>query len=150
MLKSLFRQKQFPPALLGEYKYCQIILICWIRILLIISCVKTFYVLSKSIIFLILLPPVMCIFINRNLQLVANYVFKMVIKFAFCVVSLLWTSRYVLIDISNLTHFLCRNLYVMSCLIPSANSDFHECFGNLLTITVNYSVRMVNAITNTL
>ena len=92
----------------------------------------------------------LCIFSNRDLQLVANYVLKMVIKFVFCVVSLLWTSRYVLIDISNLTHFLCRNLFVMSCLTQSVNSDFRECFGNLLTITVNYSVQMVNAITNTL
>ena len=74
----------------------------------------------------------------------------MVIKFVFCVVSLLWTSRYVLIDISNLTHFLCRNLFVMSCLTQSVNSDFRKCFGNLLTITVNYSVQMVNAITNIL
>ena len=90
------------------------------------------------------------IFSNRDLQLVANYVLKMFIKFLFCVVSLLWTSRYVLFDISSLTHFLCRNLFVMSCLIPSANSDFRECFGNSLTITVIYSVQMVNAITNTL
>ena len=89
-------------------------------------------------------------FSSLNLQLVANYVLKMLIKFPFCMVSLLWTSRYVLIDISSLTHFLCRNLFVMSCLIPSANSDFRECFGNSLTITVIYSVHMVNAITNTL
>ena len=65
-------------------------------------------------------------------------------------ISFRWTSRYVLIDVSSLTHFLCRNLFVMSCLIPSANSDFRECFGNSLTITVIYSVQMVNAITNTL
>ena len=44
------------------------------------------------------------------------------IRFAFSVVSLLWTSRYVLIDISNLTHFLCCNLFVMFCLTPSAIS----------------------------
>ena len=84
------------------------------------------------------------------MQIVNNYIHKMVIKFLFCMVSLLWTSRYVLIDISSLTHFLCRNLFVMSCLISSANSDFREFFGNSLTITVNYSVQMVNAITNTL
>ena len=62
------------------------------------------------------------IFSNRDLQLVANYVLKMVIKFPFCVVSLLWTSRYVLIDISNLTHFLCCNLFVMFYLTLSAIS----------------------------
>ena len=90
------------------------------------------------------------IFSNRDLELVANYVLNMFIKFPFCVVSLLWTSRYVLIDISSLTHFLCCNLFVMSCLTPSASSDFRECFGNSLTITVIYSVQMVNAITNTL
>ena len=89
------------------------------------------------------------IFSNRDLQLIANYVLQMFIKFPFCVVSLLWTSRYVLIDIPSLTHFLCRNLFVMFCLTPSASSDFRERFGNSLSITVIYSVQMVNAITNT-
>ena len=51
------------------------------------------------------------------MQLVANYVLKMVIKFPFYMISLCLTSRYVLIDISSLTQFLCRNLFVMSCLI---------------------------------
>ena len=92
----------------------------------------------------------LCIFSNHDLQLVDNYVLKMVIKFVFCVVSLLWTSRYVLIDISNLTHFLCRNLFVMSCLTQLVNSNFRICFRNSLTIFVNYSLWMVNAITNTL
>ena len=68
------------------------------------------------------------IFSNRDLQLVANYVLNMFIKFPFCVVSLLWTSRYVLIDISSLTHFLCRNLFVMSCLTPSASSEVPRMF----------------------
>ena len=72
------------------------------------------------------------------------------IKFLVFIFSVRWTSRYVLIDISSLTHFLCRNLFVMSCLILSAYSDFRECFGNSLTITVIYSVQTVNAITNTL
>ena len=74
----------------------------------------------------------------------------MVIKFLFCKISLPRTSGCMLIDISNLAHFLCCNLFVMSCLTSSANSNFHECFGNSLTITVNYPVQMVNAITNTL
>ena len=68
---------------------------------------------SKSIIFLVYSYS-LCIFSNRKLQLVDNYVLKMVIIFAFCVVSFLSTSRYVLIDISSLTHFLCHNMFVMS------------------------------------
>ena len=83
---------------------------------MIILYVKTFVHFSKSIIFQFVALGYV-IFSNRDLQLVANCVLKMVIKFSFCVVSLLWTSRYVLIDISSLTHFLCRNLFVMSCLI---------------------------------
>ena len=67
-------------------------------------------------------PPVYVIFSNRNLQLVDNYIHKMVIKFAFCVVSLLWTSRYVLICCTRLMHFLCCNLFVMLCQMISAIS----------------------------
>ena len=63
-----------------------------------------------------------CIFSNRNLQLVGNYIHKMVIKFLFCKISEPWTSRCVLIDFSNLTHFLCCNLFVMFCLTPSVIS----------------------------
>ena len=67
--------------------------------------------------------PLFCvIFSNRNMQLVGNYIHKMVIKFAFCVVSLLWTSRYVLIDYTHLTHFLYCNLFVMLCWITSVIS----------------------------
>ena len=94
---------------------------------MIIFYAETLHVPQKSIIFQFVTLGYV-IFSNRDLQLVANYVLKMLIKFPFCVVSLLWTSRYVLIDISSLTHFLCRNLFVMSCLIPSASSDFRECF----------------------
>ena len=72
---------------------------------------------SKSIIFLVFSSG-LCIFSNRKLQLVRNYVLKMVIIFAFCMISLPKSSRYVLIDFSNLTHFLCLNLFVMSFLIP--------------------------------
>ena len=64
----------------------------------------------------------LCIFSNRNLHLVSNYIHKMIIKFLFCETSLPGTSTCVLIDISNLTHFLCCNLLVMSCLTPSAIS----------------------------
>ena len=46
----------------------------------------------------------------------------MVIKFAFCAVSLLWTSRYVLICCTRLMHFLCCNLFVIFCLTLSAIS----------------------------
>ena len=88
---------------------------------MIISCVKTFYVLQNQLFFQFF-PLVYVIFSNHKLQIVGNYIHKMVIKFAFCVVSLLWTSRYVLICCTLLTHFLCCNLFVMSCLTPSAIS----------------------------
>ena len=144
-----FLKKTILSSCLGEYKCCCVISIRRIHILVIISCIKPFYIPQNQSFFQFV-PFSYVIFSNRKLQIAGNYIHKMVIKFAFCVVSLLWTYRYVLIDISNLTHYLCRNLFVMSCLTLSANIDFRECFGNSLTITVNYSVRMVNAITNTL
>ena len=96
MLKGLFPKKTIPSSFFGEYTYCWIILSHWIHILVIISCVKTFYVLQNQSFFQFV-PLVYVIFSNRKLQIVGNYIHKMVIKFAFCVVSLLWTSRYVLI-----------------------------------------------------
>ena len=76
---------------------------------------------SNSIIFTVCFSS-LCIFSNRNLQIDGNYIHKMVIKFAFCVVSLLWTSRYVLICCTLLMHFLCCNLFVMFYLTLSAIS----------------------------
>ena len=112
-----FSTKTISSSLFSEYKYSWVILIHWIPILVIISCVKTFYVLQNQSFFPSVLP-VLYIFSNCDLQFVANYVLKMAINFLFCKISLPRTSRYVLIDISNLTHFLCRNLFVMSCLVP--------------------------------
>ena len=116
-----FPKKTIPSSFFGEYKYCWIILSHWIHILVIISCVKPFYVLQNQSFFQFV-PLVYVIFSNRKLQIVGNYIHKMVIKFAFCVVSLLWTSRYVLICCTLLTHFLCCNLFVMFCLTLSAIS----------------------------
>ena len=116
-----FLKKTIPSCFFGEYKYCWIILSCWIHILVIISCVKTFYVLQNQSFFQFV-PLVYVIFSNCKLQIVGNYIHKMVIKFAFCVVSLLWTSRYVLICCTLLTHFLCCNLFVMFYLTLSAIS----------------------------
>ena len=76
---------------------------------------------SKSIIFTVCFSS-LCIFSNHKLQIDGNYIHKMVIKFTFCVVSLLWTSRYVLICCTLLTHFLCCNLFVMFYLTLSAIS----------------------------
>ena len=95
---------------------------------MIIFYAETFHVLQNQS-FSSLLLWVMLFLVTATYSF-RNYVLKMLIKFPFCVVSLLWTSRYVLIDISSLTHFLCRNLFVMSYLIPSASSDFRECFEN--------------------
>ena len=64
----------------------------------------------------------LCIFSSRKLQIVDNYNHKMVIKFLFCMVSPLWTSRYVLICCTCLMHFLSCNLFVMSYLTLSAIS----------------------------
>ena len=88
---------------------------------MIISCVKPFYILQNQSFFQFV-PLGYVIFSNRKLQIDGNYIHKMVIKFAFCVVSLLWTSRYVLICCTLLTHFLCCNLFVMFCLTLSAIS----------------------------
>ena len=119
------------------------------HILINMSCFKAFHALPNQS--FSSFAPLDCLFlVTASGKSILNYVLKMFIIFAFCMISLPHSSRYVLIDISNLTHFLCRNLFVMSCLIPSANSDFRECFGNSLIITVIYSVQMVNAITNTL
>ena len=60
--------------------------------------------------------------VTVKLQLVGNYIHKMVIKFVFCAVSLLWAPRYVLIDYTHLRHFLCCNLFVMLCWITSVIS----------------------------
>ena len=56
-----FSTKTISSSLFGEYKYCQIILIRWIYILVIASCVKTFYVLQNQLFFLFV-PPV-CVFL---------------------------------------------------------------------------------------
>ena len=68
----------------------------------------------------------------------------MIIKFLFCETSLPGTSRCVLIDISNLTHILCCNLLVMSCLTPSAISanvleNAYSSLAFTLILTVNPS-----------
>ena len=117
------------------------------HILITMSCFKAFRALQNQS-FSSFSPQVFLV--TGSGKSVLNYVLKMFIIFTFCMISLPHSSRYVLIDISNLTHFLCRNLFVMSCLTSPANSNFCESFGNSLTITVIYSVQMVNAITNTL
>ena len=91
------------------------------RVLISFSCTNSFGGVQNQSFFQFV-PLVCVIFSNRNLQLVCNYIHKMVIKFAFCAVSLLWTSRYVLICSIHLTHFLCCNLFVMLCWITSAIS----------------------------
>ena len=88
------------------------------RILVSFSCTNSFGGVQNQSIFQVV--PLLCvIFSDRNLQLVSNYIHKMVIKCAFCAVSLLWTSRYVLICYTRLMHFLCCNLFVMLCWITS-------------------------------
>ena len=142
-----FPMKTISSSFFGEYKYCWVILSHWIHILVIISCVKTCYVLQNQSFFQFV-PLVYVILSNRKLQIVGNYVLKMVIKFLFCKISLPRTSECVLIGISNLTCFLCHNLFVMSCLTPSViSANVLEIRLPSLSIT---PVWMVNAITNTL
>ena len=119
--ETSFVKKTISSSCFGEYKCCCMILSHWIHILVIISCVKTFYVLQNQSFFQFV-PLVYVIFSNHKLQIVGNYIHKMVIKFVFCVVSLLWTSRYVLICCTLLTHFLCCNFFVMFYLTLSVIS----------------------------
>ena len=91
------------------------------HILVSLSCTNSFGGVQNQSFFQFV-PLVCVIFSNRKLQLVGNYIRKMLIKFVFCAVSWLWTSRYVLICYTRLTHFLCCNLFVMLCWITSAIS----------------------------
>ena len=96
----------------------------------------------------------MLFLVTVNVQLVGNYIHKMIIKFVFCAVSLLWTSRYVLIDYTHLTHFLCCNLFVMLCWITSAISanvleirlPITNVYPLLILVTVNFITNTVAAI----
>ena len=116
-----FPKKTIPSTCFGEYKSCYMISYCQIHILIIISCVKTLHVLQNQSFFSF--APLVCVFVvTASCKFVLNYVLKMVIIFAFCMISLPNSSRYVLIDISNLTHFLCCNLFVMFYLTLSAIS----------------------------
>ena len=121
------------------------------HILVRLSCTKSFCgVQNQSFSFLFLC--FVLFLVTANVQLVGNYIHKMIIKFVFCVVSLLWTSRYVLIDYTRLTHFLCCSLFVMLCWIKSAISAnvLEICLSIALhRILVNFLVAMVLLITNT-
>ena len=96
-------------------------LVYWMHILVSFSCTNSSVGVQNQS-FSQFVSLISVIFSNRQLQPVGNYIHKTVIKFVFCVVSLLWTSRYVLIDYTRLMHFLCCNLFVMLCWISSAIS----------------------------
>ena len=91
-------------------------------VLISFSCTNSFGIIQNQSFFQFV-PLVYIIFSYHNLQLVGNYIYQVIITFAFCAVSLLSTSRYVLIDYGHLTHFLCCNLFVMLCWITSAISS---------------------------
>ena len=85
------------------------------HILITMSCFKGFRALQNQS--FSSFAPLVCLFlVTASAKSVLNYVLKMFIIFACCMISLPHSARYVLIDISNLTHFLCRKLFVMSCL----------------------------------
>ena len=119
------------------------------HVLVSLSCSNSFGAVQNQSFFQFV--PLVCVICsNRNLQLVGNYIHKMLIKFAFCAFSLLWTSRYVLICYTRLTHFLCCNLFVMLCWITS------EISANVLEIRLPITgikpllvLLTVNFITNT-
>ena len=117
--ETSFVKKSISSSFFGEYKYRSVILSHWIHISVNIFCLKSFAGLENQS-FSSLFP--LCIFSNRNLYLVSNYIHQLVIKFLFCRISLLWTSRYVLICCTLLTHFLCCNLFVMFYLTLSVIS----------------------------
>ena len=121
VLKRLFPKKTIPSSCFGEYKCCYLIWNHQIHILITISCVKTLHVLQNQSFFRLFFW-FMLFLVTASCKFVLNYVLKIVIIFAFCMISLPNSSKYVLIDISSLTHFLCRNSFVMTFLILSAIS----------------------------
>ena len=116
-----FLTKTISSSYLGEYRFCYVLWNRRIHILIVISCVKTLYVPQNQS-FFPFAPAVWVFLVTAIYSFVDNYVHRMVIKVVLCVGSLLWTSRYVLIDISNVTHFLCCNPFVMLYLTLSAIS----------------------------
>ena len=64
----------------------------------------------------------MLFLVTASCRLLVIISIRWLLNWPFCVVSLLWTSRYVLICCTLLTHFLCCNLFVMFCLTLSAIS----------------------------
>ena len=60
-LERYFPTKTIPCSFFSEYKYCYVILSCWIHILVIISCVKAFYVLQNQSFFSF--TPTVCVFL---------------------------------------------------------------------------------------
>ena len=83
-----FPKRTISSNYLGEYQHCWLVLTNWIRVLVSFSCIKSFGGPQNQSFFQFV--PLACvIFSNRNLQLVDSYIHKTVIKFAFCVVSLL-------------------------------------------------------------
>ena len=119
------------------------------HILVSLSCTNSFGGVQNQSFFQFV-PLLSAILSNRNLQLVGNYIHKMVIKFAFCTVSLLWTSRYVLICYTRLTHFLCCNMFVMLCWITSAiSTNVLEICLPITSVKPTLILLMVDFITNT-
>ena len=128
--ETFLLKKTIPSSCFGEYKCCYLIWNHQIHVLIIVSCVKTLHVLQNQSFFSF--APAVCVFlVTLSCRLLIIISIRWLLN-SFCMISFRWTSWYVLIDVSSLTHFLCRNLFVMSWLILSAYSDFHECFGNSL------------------
>ena len=123
------------------------------HILVSLSCANSFCGVQNQSFFQFV-SLVSVIFSNRKLQLVGNYIHKMVIKFVFCAVSLLWTSRYVLINYTPLTHFLCCNSFVILCWISSVISVnvleirllITNVYFSLILLTVHFLTNTVVAV----
>ena len=142
-----FPTKTISSSFFGEYKYYWVILSLWIHILVVIFCLKDFHVLQNQSFFHFVLP--VCVFlVTTTCSLLVIISSRWLLNFSFVRFLLPGTSRCMLIGISNLTHFLCCNLFVMFCLTPSVISA--NVLEICLPITSIYPVRMVNAITNTL
>ena len=145
--ETSFPKKTIPSSCFGEYKWFYVIWNHQIHILMTISCFKTLHVLQNQS--FSSFAPLVCVFlVTASCKSVLNYVLKMFIIFAFCMISLPHSSRYVLIDISNLTHFLCRNT-LWCC--TWHYQRFPRMFWKFAYPSLKYTLLLtVNFITNTL
>ena len=77
-----FPMKTIPSSFFGEYKYCWVILSCWIHILVIIFCLKPFYVLQNQS-FFHFIPPVCVFLVTATCSLLVILSTRWLLNFSF-------------------------------------------------------------------